>query len=218
MRRSPAECVRPGKFCNRHFKGRRNYFEWSAKMVWCWWYARRRVQAPWTTWNSSFLLTMRFWCASLRNESDVFASLQSGHLSASSAMGGIVPAAAVLADVLLQLLVRLGGADDCALVEFRQLPATSVGGCLLADTAALDVDCGSRNILFIAAVVSSCLFSFLLRRSKKRSALSVRDHTPLGELSGARLRVEDNLGLRRRAQHAVAVRAFDEASAGVSTL
>jgi hypothetical protein len=64
---------------------------------------------------------MRFWCASLRKESDVFPSLQSGGDVASTGVGDGVSADAVFADVLLQLLVGVGIADHRAFVESREL-------------------------------------------------------------------------------------------------
>src|SRR5271169_5330757 len=103
---------------------------------------------------------MRFWCASLRKESDVFAGIQSGGNSASTGVGDGISSDPVLVDVLLQLLVGVGIADHRAFVEFRQLQPTAAGRRLLADTAALHVDCGAGDGLLAGAGVSAGVFSF----------------------------------------------------------
>src|ERR1017187_6789895 len=95
--------------------------------------------------NWSSLPPMLLWCASLRKESDVFASLQSGGHSTSIAVGDVLSADAVFADVLLQLLVGVSVADHRAFVEFCQLRPTAASRCLLADSIAIDVDCGAGD-------------------------------------------------------------------------
>ena len=168
--------------------------------------------------NWSSLLRMRFWCASLRKESDVLPSLQNGGDSAPTGVGDGVSADAVFADVLLQLLVGVAVADHCAFVESRQLRPTAASRRLLADAVALDVDCRARDGLLSAAGVSAGIFSFLLCGQEKRSALSTGDHSAVGQLPGAGLCVEDDSGLGRRAEYSAAVCAPDQASAGVSAV
>jgi ABC-type spermidine/putrescine transport system permease subunit I len=64
---------------------------------------------------------MQCWYASLRKESNVFPSLQSGSDSAPIDLGDGIFAGAVFADVLLQLLVGLRIANHRAFLESRQL-------------------------------------------------------------------------------------------------
>ena len=111
---------------------------------------------------------MQCWCASLRKESDVFASLQSGRDLASTGVGDGVSADALSFDVLLQLLVSVGVANHRSFVEFRQLRSVIASGCLLADATPLDVDCRARDDFLSAAGISPGLFSFLLRRTKEK--------------------------------------------------
>src|SRR5208282_4399301 len=124
---------------------------------------------------------MRFWCANLRRESDVFPSVQGdGHVT-STGVGHNVSARAVLADVLLQLLVGVSVSDHRAFVESRELCAVGAGGCLLADFAAFDVDCSASNNLLFVPGISAGIFSFFLWREEKGFALSVGDHPAVGQ-------------------------------------
>src|ERR1700734_4178739 len=164
-------------------------------------------------WSS--LPPMQSWCGSLRKESDVLPSLQSGSDVASSDLGNGISAGAVFADVLLQLLVGFGVADDRTFLESLQLRPAIASRRLLADAAALDVDCRARDDLLVSAGLSAGVFSFFLCRKKERPAVSIGDHPAVGQLPGAGLCVEDDSGLRRRAEYLAAVCPPDEASAGV---
>src|SRR5208282_1746220 len=93
---------------------------------------------------------------------------------------------------------------------------TAASRSLLADAVAFDVDRRPRDRLLSAAGLSTGIFSFFLCGKEKRSALSTGDHSALGQLPGAGLRVEDNSGLGRRSEYPAAVCAPDQASPGVS--
>src|SRR5579862_5953682 len=135
---------------------------------------------------------MRSRCASPPKECDVFQNIQNGRDLAAAALGLSVPAGAVLADVLLQLLVDYAGSDHCALVELRQLQRTTAEDRLLANVAALHVDCGARDAFLSASWLSTGMFPVVLCRQAKRPAVSTRHYSALGELSGAGLRVEND--------------------------
>src|SRR5258708_17141055 len=144
---------------------------------------------------------MPFPSANPRKESDVFPGLQSGGHSASTSVGHCVPAGSLPVDVLLQLLVGFVLADDCAFLESRQLSGTFARGRLLEDSTALHVDCRASDHLLAGAGISAGIFSVVLWRKEKRSALSVCDHSVVGELSGAGLRMEDDSRFRWRVEY-----------------
>ena len=75
--------------------------------------------------------------------------------------------------------------------NYRQLLQVNV---YLANSVALDVDRGAGDDLLPAARLSAGLLPVVLRRKEKRSAVPVGDHSALGQLPGARLRVEDDPG------------------------
>src|ERR1700688_649472 len=166
--------------------------------------------------NSSSRTLMRCWVASLQKESDVFSELQGSGHCATSGVGNGISSPALFADVLLQLLVGVAFADHCALLEPGQLQRTFSSRCLLEDAVAFDVDRGASHDLLAAAGLSSGIFSFAARCQEKRAALPIRDHSFVGELSGASLCVEDHSRLGRRFEYFVAVRSPDQASAGIS--
>src|SRR5258708_5233239 len=167
-------------------------------------------------WSSS--PRMRFWCASLRKGSDVLASVQIGGHPAPTIVGDSIFADAIFADVLLQLLVGIPLADDCAFLELLQLRRTTAGGRLLEDAAAFHVDRRAGNNLLASARISTGLLSFLLFGEAKGLALSVCDHSVVGQLPGPGVCMEDDTGLGRRSKYAIAICAPDEASAGISAV
>src|ERR1700689_198276 len=168
--------------------------------------------------NWNLISPMQCWCASLRKESNVFPSIQSGGDVASTGLGDGVSADAVSADVLLQLLVGVGVADYRAFVESGQLRPVAPRRCVLADAAALHVDRGAGYDLFSGAGLSAGVFPLLLRRRKKGPAVSVGDYSVVGQLPGAGVCLEDDSRLRRRAEYSAAVCALDQASTGVSVV
>ncbi len=99
--------------------------------------------------------------------------------------------------------------------NYRQLFQVNV---YLADSVSLDVDRGAGDDLLSAARLSAGLLPFVLRGQEKRSALSTGHHSAVGQLSGARLCLEDDPGQRWRPQHAAAVCAPDQTSAGISAV
>ena len=96
--------------------------------------------------------------------------------------------------------------------NYRQLLQ---GRRLLADFAALDVDCRAGDDFLAAARISAGVFSFLLRGKKKDLLYQIGDHSAVGQLSGAGLCVENNSRIGWRAEYSAAVCASDQASAGV---
>src|SRR5208282_134217 len=135
------------------------------------------------------------------------------HHRSAAGLGRRVSAGALPADVLLQLLVSLRIASHRAFLESRQLPRTPEQAGLLGDVAALHVDRRARHVFFHAARLPAGLFPLVPRWRKKRPLLSTGHHSALGELSGARLRVEDDPRHRRRAEYAASICAPDESSA-----
>ena len=83
--------------------------------------------------------------------------------------------------------------------NYRELLRVNV---YLANSVSLHVDCSAGNGVFAAAGLSAGLLSCRFMRAARRNFLSVGDHSAVGELSGARLRVEDDSRQRRRPQHA----------------
>src|SRR5271157_2589139 len=143
---------------------------------------------------------MQCWCANLPKGLDVFPGLQNGCDRASTGVGSGVSAGSVSADVRLQLLVGFAGADDRSHLESRKLQRTAAEAGLLADAAALDVDCGAGHAVFAAAGLSAGLLSFVLCRQAERSAVSDGDHSAVGQLPGAGLCLEDDSWRGRCAQ------------------
>src|SRR5579864_4528379 len=151
-------------------------------------------------------------------QADVFTLISSHDHVAAGVMGGCVSACALRSASLLQFLVGLTVADDPPLLGAGQLSATLSRACLPANSFSVDVDCGPRYDLFPAAGLSPGLLPFVPCGREKRSLLSVGGHSVVGQLPGSRLRLEDNPGKRRHAQHFVAVRPPYKTSVGVSTL
>src|SRR5581483_7591588 len=156
--------------------------------------------------------------ASPRTTSDVFACVSRCSHGSAACLGGHVPAAAVRASVLLQLLDGITGAGDRSFLDSGQLPRTAAGECLPANSVSLDVDRGAGDDLLSAPRISASVLPLVSHAKKKRPAVSARNHPAVGQLSGARVRVEDDPGQRWRAQHPAAVRACDVASAAVPAL
>src|SRR5215469_1091124 len=166
-------------------------------------------------WSASSIRRMRCRCASPRRVSNVLARLSSRSDRATTGVGDGLPLYSLPIDVLLQLLVGLGAADDCAQLEPWELPATAHRRRVLADAAALDVDRGTGDAVLAAAGVSACVFPVVPRGALEGPGLPAGDHSAVGQLPGAGVCLEDDPGQRRGAEHAAAICAFDAASARV---
>ncbi len=108
--------------------------------------------------------------------------------------------------VLLQLLVGFAGADDRAYLEPATIIANSVHVPVYLQTLLRSMWIAARVMIFslLLGYPLAYYLSFL-RGQAKRTALPVGHHSPVGELPGAGLCVEDDSGQRRRAEHAAAI-------------
>src|SRR5579871_4049631 len=97
--------------------------------------------------NSNFFPRMLSWCVNRRRGADVFPRVQGGCYRSSTGVGGCVSAGALPLDVLLQLLDGLLSPDDRAFMDAVELCWLAESGGLLADSAALHVDCGARDVV-----------------------------------------------------------------------
>src|ERR1700693_295870 len=163
----------------------------------------------------SFLLKMRYRSANPKKRkraSDVLSCLPNCDPSATSTMGFFLPAGSVRAVVLFQLLVSFSGADHRSFLDFRQLPRTAARERIFSNFVSFDVDRSSGNAVLVAARLSAGVLPLVLRQQEKRSVLPACDHPVVGELSGARLCMENDPGQRRCSQYIVAVRSSHPAS------
>src|SRR5579863_4064954 len=96
------------------------------------------------------------------SEINVLPRLQDGCDRAAAGVGHGVSARALSADVLLQLLVGLAAADHRAFVESRELQRVVSENRLLADPAALHVDCRAGHAVLSAARVSGSVLLIVL--------------------------------------------------------
>src|SRR5271156_5937181 len=147
-----------------------------------------------------------------RGDLNVLSRLPHRHHRPAAGLGRRVSAGALPADVLLQLLVSLRSRNHRAFLEPRQLQRAPDQARLLGNVAAFHVDCRPRDVLLHAARLSARLLSLVPRRRKKRPLLSASNYSAVGQLSGARLRLEDDPRHRRRPEHAPAICAPHQSS------
>ena len=108
---------------------------------------------------------------------------------------------------LLQLLVRFFRANDRAQLEFAELSAACAQSHLPAGAFSLDAHRGVGHGARAAAGLSAGLLLVVPRREAQGFALPTGDYSAVGQLPGARLRVEDNSRQRRRAERVSAISA-----------
>src|ERR1017187_6551558 len=118
----------------------------------------------------------------LRTASDVLPRLPHRHHCSAAGLGRCVPARALPAHVLLQLLVGLRVGNHRSFLEPRQLPRATGQARLLADVAAFHVDRHPRDVFFHAARLSAGLLPLVPRRRQKGSLLSARSEEHTSEL------------------------------------
>src|ERR1700682_373193 len=112
-------------------------------------------------------------------------------------MGSRVSPRSLCHPFLLQLLVGLLVARGCPLLDAGQLPPTPPGKCLLANPLSLHVDRGTGDDLLSVPGLSPGLL-LVVSREEKRTLVPVGDHPAVGQLPGARLRLENHSGQRWR--------------------
>src|SRR5690349_7340088 len=103
-------------------------------------------------------------------------------------------------------------------MESSQLHSTYSKPALPVGLVPIDADRRSGHRSFSGAGLSFGLLPFILCLREKRASVPVRDHPSLGELFGARLRVESDLGKRRRAQYSAAILPRGSASGRLPSL
>ena len=89
-----------------------------------------------------------------------------------------------------------------SLENYRQLLRVE---CVLANAVALHVDRGPGNVVFAAAGYPLAYFLSFHAGAAQGPLLPAGHHSAVGQLSGARLRVEDDPWQRRRSEHAAAI-------------
>src|SRR5580765_4754852 len=153
----------------------------------------RRAVTGRANWNLSLTRQTPWQSANRRRDpKHVHARLQNRDHYASAAVDQPFFARALPVDVLLQLLVAVCVADYRSLLESGKLSPTTQRGGVLADPLAIHVDRGAGDAIFSSARVSACLLPVVSGRCPQGPVLSARHHSPMGELSRARLRVEND--------------------------
>lgn len=140
-----------------------------------------------------FSLRMQSLSEPRKEEPDVLPSLSSRDHRTAASLGDCVSTRTLRSSFLLQLLVGLVVANHRSFLDLGQLPPAAAGECLLANSAALDVDRRPRDNLLPAARLSPGVLPIVLRE-EKRSVVPVGDHPAVGQLSGSCLRVENDPG------------------------
>src|SRR6185369_3019257 len=92
-----------------------------------------------------------------------------------------------------------------ACLDIPKLSRIADSPCLLANADAVYVDRGARDDVFSFAGISAGILLVIPRRQAEGPLLPVGHHSPLGELSGEGLCVEDNSWYRWRAQHVATI-------------
>ena len=109
-------------------------------------------------------------------------------------MGFCLPAGAVRALILFQLLVSFSIPDHHPFLDAGQLSRTISGERLFSNSVSFYVDRRPGDALFIATGLSTSVLPFIPRRSKKGSVLPACDHSLVGKLSGSCLCLENDPG------------------------
>src|SRR5215471_18279338 len=96
---------------------------------------------------------------SQERKADVLSGISSCHHGPSSLVGCCLLIGSLLFALLLQLLVSVTIAADCAFLGIAELPRTVASQRLFADAVSLDVDRGPRDdLLPIAGISAGLLF------------------------------------------------------------
>src|SRR5271156_1389453 len=168
--------------------------------------------------NSSSPRTTQSACVKENRTSHVLARLQNRRDDSTAPLGHRFPAGALRDSVLPQLLVRFFGASDRAQLEFAELSAAGAQSDLSAGSIPLDAHCSLRHRARAVARLPVGLLFVVPRRETQGSALPTGDHSTVGELLGARLRMEDDPGQRWRAERLPAISAHHPPAGGIFTL
>src|SRR5580704_8306723 len=146
-------------------------------------------------------------CAYLKQATHnyVFSRLQSHCDDPAAALGDRISLGALRHSFLLQLLVRFIGASDRSQLESPELRAAVSQSSLSHRAAPFHQNRWSCNFTCAPARLSTRLLLVVPRRKAQRLALSARNYSAVGKLSGARLRLENDSRQRRRPKRFLAI-------------